>query len=89
MDLLIAVRAYKTSERVLIDVKDECRGLPPGKVEELFRPFEQGGADKTGLGLGLPSPPDVRANLSHPANRSECEHASHQRLAARRSPTER
>jgi len=39
--------------RVLIDVQDECGGLPPGKAEELFKPFEQRGADRTGLGLGL------------------------------------
>jgi signal transduction histidine kinase len=36
-----------------LDVEDACGGLPPGKIEELFRPFEQRGADRTGLGLGL------------------------------------
>jgi signal transduction histidine kinase len=49
----IAVRAHATDERVLIEVQDECGGLPPGKAEDLFRPFEQRGADQTGLGLGL------------------------------------
>jgi signal transduction histidine kinase len=49
----ISVRAHATDQRVLIDVQDECGGLPPGKAEELFRPFEQRGADQTGLGLGL------------------------------------
>jgi signal transduction histidine kinase len=39
--------------RVLIDVEDECGGLPPGAAESLFRPFEQRGADRSGLGLGL------------------------------------
>ena len=28
---------------VTIEVADECGGLPPGKAEELFRPFEQRG----------------------------------------------
>lgn len=42
-----------TADRVLFDVEDECGGLPPGKVEELFAPFEQRGSDRTGLGLGL------------------------------------
>ena len=42
-----------TSVRVLIDVADECGGLPPGKAEELFRPHEQRGTDRSGLGLGL------------------------------------
>jgi hypothetical protein len=49
----ITVRAHATDERVLIDVEDECGGLPPGKAEDLFRPFEQRSVDKTGLGLGL------------------------------------
>jgi signal transduction histidine kinase len=49
----IMVRGYTAGERVLIDVQDECGGLPPGKAEDLFRPFEQHGANRTGLGLGL------------------------------------
>jgi signal transduction histidine kinase len=39
--------------RVLIEVEDECGGLPPGLAEDLFRPFRQHGADRSGLGLGL------------------------------------
>jgi hypothetical protein len=34
----------------VIPVED---GLPGGTVHELFRPFEQRSADRTGLGLGL------------------------------------
>jgi nitrogen-specific signal transduction histidine kinase len=49
----IKVRARTTGERVLIDVEDECGGLPPGQSQDLFRPFEQRGVDKTGMGLGL------------------------------------
>jgi signal transduction histidine kinase len=49
----IMVRTRVTSDRVLIDVADECGGLPPGKVEDLFRPYEQRGKDRSGLGLGL------------------------------------
>ena len=45
--------ASATDDRVLIEVEDECGGLPPGKAPELFRPFEQRGADRSGLGLGL------------------------------------
>ena len=41
--------------RVLIDVEDECGGLAPGRPEDLFRPFEQRNADRSGLGLGLAS----------------------------------
>jgi signal transduction histidine kinase len=50
----IGIRAHTAGERVLIEVNDECGGLPPGEAEELFRPFAQRGADKSGLGLGLP-----------------------------------
>ena len=39
--------------RVLLEVEDECGGLPPGAVADLFRPFEQRSADRSGLGLGL------------------------------------
>jgi signal transduction histidine kinase len=39
--------------RVQIDVEDECGGLPPGEAEGLFRPFEQRGKNRSGLGLGL------------------------------------
>lgn len=47
------LRAQATADRVIISVEDECGGLPQGKVEALFRPFEQRDADHTGLGLGL------------------------------------
>ncbi|MFO0580224.1 MAG: HAMP domain-containing sensor histidine kinase [Polyangia bacterium] len=46
----LAVRA--TGDRILIEISDECGGLA-GDPEELFRPFEQRGKDRSGLGLGL------------------------------------
>ena len=49
----VLLHAHATSDRVLIDVQDQCGGLPPGRAEDLFRPFEQRGPDQTGLGLGL------------------------------------
>ena len=49
----VSLTTSATPERVLIDVGDECGGLPPGMVAEPFRPFEQQGADRSGLGLGL------------------------------------
>jgi signal transduction histidine kinase len=42
-----------TAARVVIDVSDECGGLPLGKVEQLCRPFARGSSDRAGLGLGL------------------------------------
>jgi signal transduction histidine kinase len=47
------LRICPRAEHVSIEIEDECGGLPPGAAEALFRPFEQGGADRTGLGLGL------------------------------------
>jgi hypothetical protein len=49
----VCLRAYASGERVLIDVEDQCGGLPPGKQDELFAPFSQHSADRSGLGLGL------------------------------------
>jgi hypothetical protein len=49
----VSLRAYAAADRVLIEIEDECGGLPPGTAGKLFRPFEQRGEDRTGLGLGL------------------------------------
>lgn len=49
----ISVRSIKSGERILIEVEDECGGLPDENVEELFTPFTQKGTDKSGMGLGL------------------------------------
>jgi hypothetical protein len=49
----VSLKTRATADRVLIDIEDECGGLPAGKAEALFRPFAQRGADRTGLGLGL------------------------------------
>ena len=49
----VTLRVGATDERVFIEIEDECGGLPGGNVQELFRPFEQRSADRTGLGLGL------------------------------------
>src|SRR4029078_8842073 len=46
----IIVSTHTTDDLRRLDVGDECGGLPPGKAEDLFRPFEQRGADKSGLG---------------------------------------
>lgn len=49
----VTLTARATDDSVLFEVEDECGGLPPGRGEELFRPFEQGHSDRTGVGLGL------------------------------------
>ena len=50
----VSLAAHPESDRILIEVQDECGGLPEGKAEQMFRPFEQLGAERTGVGLGLP-----------------------------------
>jgi len=49
----VTLRVCGSADRVLIEVLDECHGLPSSKVSELFLPFEQRGVDRTGAGLGL------------------------------------
>jgi signal transduction histidine kinase len=49
----VKLRARTTTSRVLIEVEDECGGLPSGEAENLLRPFVQKGRDRTGVGLGL------------------------------------
>ena len=49
----VLLTAYAQGDRILIDVRDHCGGLPFGDVEKIFAPFTQRSKDKTGLGLGL------------------------------------
>src|SRR6185312_12963982 len=48
----VSLRARSTTTRVLIEVEDQCGGLPESP-ENLLRPFAQQGRNRTGLGLGL------------------------------------
>jgi signal transduction histidine kinase len=49
----VSLSAYATADRIRIDVEDHCGGLPQGAAEDVFLPFKQSGADRSGLGLGL------------------------------------
>lgn len=49
----VRLDAYGAGDRILIDVRDECGGLPGGDIETPFAPFVQGDADRSGMGLGL------------------------------------
>ena len=49
----VTLRVGASAKRVLIEIQDECGGLQGADATELFRPFEQRSADRTGLGLGL------------------------------------
>ncbi len=50
---IVWIRSQAVLGRVLLEIEDQCGGLPPGKMEKLFEPFSQMGTDKSGLGLGL------------------------------------
>lgn len=49
----VRLSAYADSDRILIDVTDNCGGLPDGAVDKMFLPFTQSSGDRSGLGLGL------------------------------------
>jgi signal transduction histidine kinase len=49
----VTLRVDAGADRVLLEIQDECGGLPRGDIEQLFHPFEQRSADRTGWGLGL------------------------------------
>jgi hypothetical protein len=46
----VSLATRLTADRVLIDVEDECGGLPPGKAKKLFL---QAGNGSSAIGLGL------------------------------------
>lgn len=48
----ISVRGSSAGETILIEVEDECGGLP-GSPSDLFKPFTQKSENRKGLGLGL------------------------------------
>jgi signal transduction histidine kinase len=49
----VSLTGHRDGTHILIDVEDECGGLPEGRAETMFRPFDRGESDTTGLGLGL------------------------------------
>ena len=50
-NILITVKAE--GEMAVIEVKDQCGGIPSDKLLALFKPFVQQAKDRSGLGLGL------------------------------------
>jgi len=49
----VSLSAHGTEDRVLIEIRDQCGGLPPGGLQHLFRPFTEESVDRPGFGLGL------------------------------------
>jgi hypothetical protein len=50
----VTLRVYADTDRLLIQVEDECGGLPGiGDAKELSPSFDRRGGDRSGLGIGL------------------------------------
>jgi len=49
----VVITGTLDNDQVVIEVADSCGGLPDGSPAELFEPYVQRGADRSGLGLGL------------------------------------
>jgi signal transduction histidine kinase len=49
----ITLQASLLDDMVLIEVHDQCGGLPRSAADTMFMPFTQRSANRTGLGLGL------------------------------------
>jgi signal transduction histidine kinase len=49
----VSLTAVEEGRYIRLEVQDHCGGLPPGDHADLFKPFEQRGQDKSGVGLGL------------------------------------
>ena len=53
VDTAVSLTAHAAADRIFIDVKDHCGGIPSEALATLFDPFSQSGQDRSGLGLGL------------------------------------
>jgi signal transduction histidine kinase len=49
----VVLRQHATTDRIFIEVADECGGIREAEVEQLFDAYEQKHSDRSGLGLGL------------------------------------
>ena len=49
----VEVRTFEHGAHIVVEVEDECGGLPDGATDELFQPFVQKGSERSGVGLGL------------------------------------
>jgi signal transduction histidine kinase len=50
---VVELRARGEGDSILLEVEDECGGLPVKDPKQLFQPHVQRGSDRSGAGLGL------------------------------------
>ncbi|MDH5835240.1 sensor histidine kinase [Luteimonas kalidii] len=62
----ITLSARAAGNRILIEIRDQCGGLPAGAAERMFSPYTQLGGNRSGVGLGLSiARRSVEANQGH------------------------
>jgi len=49
----VSLNAYASGDRILIDVEDNCGGLPAGQAEKMFPPSTKSGAGEVSRGLSI------------------------------------
>jgi anti-sigma regulatory factor (Ser/Thr protein kinase) len=49
----VSLHAYAAGARILIEVEDNCGGLPAREAENMLLPSTQGGSDEAGRGLSI------------------------------------
>jgi signal transduction histidine kinase len=49
----VSLSAYASGDRILIDVEDNCGGLPAGHADEMLLPSTQSSANEAGRGLSV------------------------------------
>jgi signal transduction histidine kinase len=50
---LVSLDSFARGDRVLIEVGDQCGGLPDGQAQAIFAPFDQHAANRSSMGSGL------------------------------------
>lgn len=49
----ISVRAKSSANNLIIEIEDQCGGINANALKNIFKPFNSGGFDQSGMGLGL------------------------------------
>lgn len=49
----VTVRGRRHAGQLVVEVADECGGIEPERLRQLFRPFSRGDEARSGFGLGL------------------------------------
>lgn len=53
LDGVVTVRATSSEIDITLEIEDECGGIHPEVLKNIYKPFASGGFNQSGLGLGL------------------------------------